>query len=442
MLLIFPDTGEELRRRTLEALQERDANLPAIVVSSNDGEEVIEAFLNAGVWDYVSLDSLWRLPVLARRILDDYSLRERFVEVEDRWAGVAHDVSNLLTTVLGHSELILRRAETDEDLRRSVEGLLMAGEAAASWMKQYATGGPLETTGLYVDLNQVIAGMESMLRLLAGGNIELRLQLGPNPMPVTADPAQLARAIVNLALNARDAMPEGGCLTIQTKAALALAEGARGNGNPGPWAKLTVIDTGRGIEKQRQPRLFDRFHTTKEQHQGLGLATVRTLAERCGGFTELQSTQGVGTAVSIYLPCAAQSSDKAETMSDPQPFSNASRKVLVVDDDPPLREVLSHTLSLAGYGVLQAGTAQEALEIQRQQPACIDLLLTDLRMAPMDGRTLAGMLRARNPRMKVIYISGYPNHGACSLEENAEFLMKPFKPTALLEKIRAVLTKA
>jgi two-component system cell cycle sensor histidine kinase/response regulator CckA len=439
MLLVSPNSPRQLPAGIPEILGDSTLNLPVVVVGEDGGEEAVGPYLQAGIWDYVSQDSLWRLAVLARRALEHYALRQRLQEVEDLWAEAAHDVSNLLAAVMGQSELILMRVKADEELRRSVEGILKTGEAAASWMKQCVTdrrGSPARPGG---DLNQGIAGIESILGVLAGSRIQLRLSLWPEPLPVTADPPQMARMIINLALNARDAMPEGGRLTVKTEAAAAGEIPA--DCAPGPWAKITVADSGVGIGVEQQSRIFDRSYSTKDQHQGLGLATVRRLVERCGGFVTLKSAARAGTVVSIYLPCAPQLSEETAATPRRQVFSDRSKKILVVDDDPPLREVLTRTLSIAGYCVLEARTAQEALQIQSRQPGSIDLVLTDVRMSSMSGWKLAETLRERDPKMKVIYISGYSDHHANDSSQGADFLMKPFKPTVLLERVQASLAE-
>jgi two-component system cell cycle sensor histidine kinase/response regulator CckA len=440
ILLIASDSSGQLPPGVLEILNDKRLCLWAVVLTDGDNEVAVQGHLKTGLWDCVSRDTLWRLPTLAKRAMETYGLRQRLTEAEELWTGVTHDVSNLLGAVLAHSEFILMRVQHDEELRRAIEGIMKAAENAASWMTHGAAIDQLNGERRQIlDLNEVVTRMESILRLLAGITIELRFQMGKEPVPVIADAAQIARIVLNLALNAVDAMPAGGQLTIKTEAEW-VTPGAEAGSHAGPWGKLTVADSGQGIDTQQQPRIFDRFYSTRGPRRGLGLPTVRALIKRSGGYLEVKSTAGKGSAFEVYLPYARQLSDRPEVRSQPQ--SKSVKRILLVDDDAPLREVLARTLASAGYSVIEAGSAHEAIQIQAIQPGSIDLLLTDLRMSSMNGRDLAEVLRARDLEIKIIYISGYPDRRSDGAKNESDFLLKPFKPSALLEKIQACLREA
>jgi two-component system, cell cycle sensor histidine kinase and response regulator CckA len=366
-------------------------------------------------------------------------LRQKLKEREELWTGVTHDVSNLLTAVLGHSEYVLMRIQNDEELRSAIEGMMKAAENAASWMRQGTSAAPCggERRQL-TDLNDVVKGLEVILRLLAGTRIQLRLQTWKEPLRVVADGAELARIIFNLALNALDAMPAGGQLIIETEAEL-VAPGAEARRHPGLWSKITVADSGQGIDREQQLRIFDRFYSTRGPDRGLGLPTVRALIERSGGHVDLSSIPEKGSAFYVYFPCPRQLQETPEVTFQLQPPSNETKRILLVDDDAPLRIILARTLMSAGYIVMQAASAQEAIRMQAAEAGSIDLLLTDIRMSSMNGRDLAQALRTRDPAMKIIYISGCSDPRAASEKNRSDFLMKPFKPTILLEKVQASL---
>ncbi|HTV53601.1 MAG TPA: response regulator [Terriglobia bacterium] len=439
MLLVAADSAGRLQAGVLEILDQNTFDLPVIVVTSGSDEAAVPECLKTGVWDCVSRRALWRLPTLAKRVIETHALRHKLKDAEEVWTGVTHDVSNLLSAVLGHSEFVLTRVKDDEELRRAIEGMMKAAENAALWMRQGASPAQFRSERpQLMDLNEVVTGLEVILRLLAGGRIQVRLQIWKEPLRVIADGAQLARIVFNLALNALDAMPAGGQLTIETEAELAPAgDEARIQG--GYWGKITVADSGQGMDREQQLHIFDRLYSTRGPDRGLGLPTVHALIERFGGHLELRSTTGKGSTFYVYLPCARQSQETPVITFQPQLQLNSAKRILLVDDDAPLRMVLARTFASAGYTVAQAASAQEAIQIQAVEPEPIDLLLTDVRMSSMNGRDLAEVLRARDPAMKIIYISGCSDPRAASEKNRSDFLMKPFKPTILLEKVQASL---
>lgn len=424
--------------RLAELLNGKHLKLPYIIVTELAGEELSGPYFEDHVWDFVSKHDFWRLPFLARRIIENFGLEEQLRRAHDGWAQLSHDVRNLLTAVLAHSEFILDRVQADKELRRAVEGILKAGEMAAGWARPPAMERLETSTPPSTDLNQWLLQTETLLCLLAGDKIQLSLKLWPDPIHVITDAGELTRVLVNLVLNACEAMPSGGRLTVATETVTS-RPGSRNESAQGFWAKITVADSGIGIHAQDQSQIFSPTYTTKKNHQGLGLPAARTLVEDAGGKIELKSAEGQGAAFSIYLPQAAAQPNEPANGSESGVGTNRVRKILLVEDDPTLREIISRILSAAGYCVFQAGSGDEALRIQRLQPGSIDLLLTDIRMGSMTGCALAEALRARQPGIRTIYISGYAGGETISDMHGEAYLMKPFKPTSLLQKIEEVL---
>jgi two-component system, cell cycle sensor histidine kinase and response regulator CckA len=439
MLLIAPEPGVLLPPGVLELQGDRRFRMWPVVLTDRADGPVVQEYLKRGIWDCVSQDALWRLPIVAKRVLETHRLRQQLTEAEELWTGVTHDVSNLLGAVLGHSEFILMRVRQDQEVRRAVEGIMKAAEDAASWMRHGTSaeqpyGERLQIT----DLNEVVMRMEGLLRLLAGNNIQLGLQMWKEPVHVVADPARVARIVLNLALNAFDAMMAGGQLTLQTEAERVTSARETGSHAAG-WGKLTVADSGHGIDTEDQTRIFDRFYSTRGPRRGLGLPTVRALVERFGGHLELKSTAGKGSAFYVYLPYAETMSGKPEVTLPPLARSSGAKNILLVDDDTLLREVLARTLASAGYNVIQAASAHEAIQMHSDPSCSIDLLITDIRLSSMNGHHLADALRERDPKLKIIYISGCPEELSAAEKSQSDLLIKPFRPSALLEKVHTCM---
>ncbi len=435
VILASPDLPGWTPPRILDTVREAGPGLPWVLVSGKVPADEAEEYLKAGAWDWVPTGHLWRLTASARRALENHSFRQNLAQVENLWAGIGHDVNNLLSGVIGNSEYLLNFLAADAKARQALEGILIAGELSAAWMQQCVTTGRAGVSRC-ADLGQALERMESTLRLLAGDRIQLRLKVGRNPIPVAADPAQVARVILNLVFNARDAMPEGGRLTIQAEITHTHGGPAAPGGRPPAWGRIAVADTGTGMDKETCRRIFDPLYTSKGQHLGLGLPTARALVEQSGGFIELKSGLSSGTTFYVYLPLG-ETLPKQDGPGIGDPLESGSKLVLVAEDDPLLREILSRTLKSGGYSVLEAGRAEEALELSRRHS--IDLLLTDVRMAPMSGPELVSAVRAHEPGMKVVYISGRPDERLASSENRTAFLLKPFKPLALLQKVEETL---
>jgi len=363
--------------------------------------------------------------------------------------GVAHDFNNLLTVITGRTELLLLRLSADDPRRRDIELVRKTADRAAALTQQLLAFSRKQMLQLRVlDLNGVVAAMAQMLKPLLGETIHLITLLDPALGRVKADPAQFEQIIVNLAVNARDAMPQGGRLTIETSNVDLdnhFVDSHPGS-SAGAHTMLCVRDTGTGMSPEVQSHLFEPFFTTKGvgKGTGLGLATVYGIVKQHNGYIRIESALGAGTAVRIHLPCVATATDSvAAPESDPPPVA-ASETVLVVEDESELRELTTEVLGIAGYSVLSAGSPSEALEIARRHPGPIHLLLTDVVMPEMSGRDLADRLVPARPGMKVLYMSGYTDdaivhHGV--LDPGTVLLQKPFTPDGLTRMVGDVLTR-
>jgi CheY-like chemotaxis protein len=298
-----------------------------------------------------------------------------------------------------------------------------------------------------LDLNAVVENMESMLRRLIGEDVALRTDLAPALGRVKADPGQIEQVIVNLVVNARDAMPQGGKLTIETTE-VELTEGdaqQHAGLRPGPTVVLAVSDTGTGMDEATRARIFEPFFTTKEQGKGtgLGLSTVYGIVQQSDGGISVHSADGRGTTFRIYLPRVEESVEIAPTPEAPMRAGGGTETVLLVEDEDELRAVVLETLQLYGYTVLEAGHGGEAMLMAERYPGPIHLLLTDVVMPTMSGADLARRLAAVRLEMKVLFVSGYTDdaivhHGV--LEPGTAFLEKPFNPEQLVRRVREVLS--
>jgi CheY-like chemotaxis protein len=297
-----------------------------------------------------------------------------------------------------------------------------------------------------LDLNAVVAGLEGMLRRLLGEDIDFATLLPPGLGRVKADPGQVEQALINLAVNARDAMPRGGRLTIETREVEldgASAEAPR-EARPGPHVLLAVSDTGHGMTPEVKARIFEPFFTTKEQGKGtgLGLAMVYGFVRQSGGHVAVSSEPGVGTTFKLYLP----RTEEEVTGHKPSPGVRAaprgSETVLLAEDDPAVRALSRHALRAGGYKVLEAGDGAEAVRVAEVYLRPIHLLVTDVVMPGVGGRELAARLLALHPETKVLFVSGYPDDAVVRQgirEEQAHFLQKPFSADSLAQKVREVL---
>ena len=362
--------------------------------------------------------------------------------------GVAHDFNNLLTVIIGCSDLMLPRLGSSAPLRPYLLEIKGAGERAAVLTRQLLAFSRKQIfESKVVDLNQIVANMGSMLLRLIGAHIDLIVAPGSELWPVKADPSQIEQVIMNLTINARDAMPDGGKLTIETCNVEFDEEYASRHivSKPGPYVMMAISDTGHGIDHATQARIFEPFFTTKEQGKGtgMGLAIVYGIVKQSNGFIWVYSELEQGASFKVYLPRHVGTSETAEVESrqNMKP-ARGSETILLVEDESAIRRLLTELLTYSGFTILQADNGVTALQVADQHAGPIHLLITDIVMPQMSGRVLAEQLTVRRPDMKVLYISGYEAHAIVHqgiLDEGAPFLPKPFSNDALLQKIHKLL---
>jgi PAS domain S-box-containing protein len=394
-----------------------------------------------------------RLDGMARDITEQRKLEEQFRQAQKMEAvgrlagGVAHDFNNLLTVINSYSEFLLEDLGPEDHRRQDVEEIRKAGVSAASLTRQLLAFSRQQVIEPQVlDLNAVLANAESLVKRMIGEDIEVVTVLAPQLGAVRADPGQLEQVIMNLAVNARDAMPDAGRLTLETANAEMDEAYLRNHavGTPGRYVMLAVSDTGVGMDETTKAHIFEPFFTTKEPGKGtgLGLATVYGVVKQNGGFIWVYSEPGHGTTFKIYLP---RVDELARSVSRPQVAKESLQgveTVLLVEDAVAVRAVASHTLQRQGYTVLEAPNGAAALRLAAEHPGPIHMVVTDVVMPGMNGRQFAEQLAAARPSLKVLYTSGYTDdaivrHGV--LEAGVKFLQKPFTPDALARKVREVL---
>jgi len=361
--------------------------------------------------------------------------------------GIAHDFNNLLTAITGQSEMCLRRLTPEDPIYGRIDEIKKAGDRAAVLTRQLLAFSRKQILQPEViDLNHVVFEVSKMLQRLIGEDIDLLLGLGADIGSVKADPNQLEQVLMNLTVNARDAMPTGGKLTIETSN-VQLNEAFAGRHlsvPPGDYVMLAVSDTGCGIDAATQARIFEPFFTTKEvgKGTGLGLATVYGIVKQSGGSLWVYSEVGQGTTFKIYLPCVEGPVEKVKVVAKHGELAAGVETVLLVEDESVVREMAMEILVECGYSVLEAKDGAEALQLARQHAGEIHLMLTDVVMPRMSGRDLAEQLAIFRPEVKVLYMSGYTDdaivhHGV--LDEGTAFIGKPFTMEALAKKVRETL---
>jgi PAS domain S-box-containing protein len=381
-----------------------------------------------------------------QRRLEEQLLQSQKLEAVGRLAGgIAHDFNNLLTTILGYSELILHSRPDDPELRVEIGEIRKASERAASLTRQLLAFSRKQVIEPRVlDVNALVAESSRMLRRIIGEDIALVTDLSPGLASVRADPVQLEQVIVNLAVNARDAMPEGGRLAVTTRP-VRLDAPLPGRSGPGPgsWVKVSVADTGVGMDAATQERIFEPFFTTKEKGKGtgLGLSTAYGIVKQSGGFIYATSEVGRGATFDIYLPSVNERPAERDAEPPPPETEYGRETILLAEDEEGLRALNRRILESHGYRVLAARDAEEASTLARGH-AVVDMLVTDIVMPGASGRQLARRLLQERPGLKVLYVSGYLDGSAGAeavLEPGANFLQKPFTPDALLRRVREAL---
>jgi PAS domain S-box-containing protein len=386
-----------------------------------------------------------------RKTLEEQLRQSQKMEAIGQLAGgIAHDFNNLLTVITGYSELSIKRLQSDDPLRRSLEEIKKAGDRAASLTRQLLAFSRKQVLQLkFLDLNEVVSDMEKMLRRLIGENIELRTALDQQLGSIKADPGQIEQVIMNLAVNARDAMPGGGKLTIETQNVYVDEQYARKHlaVSPGPYVMVAVSDTGAGMDDQTQKHIFEPFFTTKEvgRGTGLGLSTVYGIVRQSAGNIWVYSEVGRGTTFKIYLPRAEEEAQGYKRSVATEEALRGTETILLAEDEETLRKLAREVLEMYGYQVMESANGGAALLFCERHKGPIHLLLTDVIMPEMSGRELAIRLAGLRPEMKTLYMSGYTDTAIVHqgvLNEGENFIQKPFSPEALAQKVREVLDKS
>jgi PAS domain S-box-containing protein len=375
--------------------------------------------------------------------------RSQKMEAIGRLAGgIAHEFNTLLTSVTGYSDVLMRALGTDHPLRREVEEISNAAQQATDLTRHLLAFGRQQTRQPRVlDLDRVVAEMELMLRRVIEEDVELVTSHSTQSALIKADAGQLQQTILNLALNAREAMPDGGRLTIRTERTEVdqSTPGHAADVPPGSYVVLSVCDTGCGMDEKTKAQLFEPFFTTKQRDQasGLGLSTVYGIVTQSGGYIVVDSQPGQGTDLRIYFPRASQADCECEASESSVPEAlHGTETVLVVEDDSPVRNLAADVLEDHGYRVMTAEGGPEALSICADPSTLIDLMLTDLIMPKMNGRDLARQATQERPQMKIVYLSAYNEGHVLArdlIDPGAAFVQKPFTPVSLLHEIRKTL---
>jgi PAS domain S-box-containing protein len=394
-----------------------------------------------------------RVQGIARDVTHRKHLEEQLMQAQKMEAighlagGVAHDFNNLLTAVTGYSDLVLRRLGSDSPVRQEVEQIKRAGQRATTLTRQLLAFSRKQMLQPRVlDLNSVLSDVERLLKRLIGENIQLIMVLGAELGRVKADPGQIEQIIMNLAVNARDAMPHGGTLTVGTANVMLDEDYAAQHVDvrPGRYVMLAVSDTGMGMDADTQTRIFEPFFTTKAKGKGtgMGLSTVYGIVKQSGGNIWVYSEPNQGSTFKIYLPRIDDAADVQELPSHEAEISTGTETVLLVEDEEAVRSLICRILRSGGYTVLESLSPEDALRIVREHPEPIHLLLSDVIMPHMSGREVANKVSLLSPNTKVLFMSGYTDdalgqHGV--LDPGTAFLQKPFEPDALARKVREVL---
>ena len=435
--------------------------IPLIFVSGTLGEERAIDSLKSGVTDYVLKGRLARLVPAVRRALQEVETRSEHRQMEAQFiegqkmdvigqlvAGVAHDFNNMLAIIMGCSDLIALDLPASSPLRKYTDEIRHASKRAAGVTRQLLVFSRKETVEpVVLDVNEVVEDLEKMLRRLIDENIEMTMVPGKHTGRVEADEGYIGQVLMNLVVNARDAMPNGGKLTIATQNVT--LDAAHGRNHPGAvagdYVVLSVSDTGTGMTEEVKARVFEAFFTTKPlgKGTGLGLATCQTIVQQCGGHIEVDSELGKGTTFKIYFPRVDRPAHTPVKPYPDGPLPRGTETVLVVEDEPSVRHLARDVLKSQGYEVLTASNGHEALHVAREHlGASIGLVFTDVIMPQMSGKVMAEWLKTTYPDLKILFTSGYTDDAIAHLgvlDGAVEFLPKPYTPAILIHKVREML---
>jgi signal transduction histidine kinase len=448
--------------QVLHGIRKNHTAIPFIFVSGTIGEEKAIEAIKSGATDYVLKDRLSRIPLAVRRAVDESRERERARQLQSQLVqaqkmeaigrlagGVAHDFNNMLTVINGYSELLLSQTDANDPRRPEIEEIRNAGERAAGLTRQLLTFSRRQVfQPTTLDLNAILRGLEKMVGRLIGEDIKLVLRLATELHPVNADAGQIEQVVVNLVVNARDAMPAGGKILIETSN-VDLDEAFSSQHpelKPGPHSLIKVSDTGGGISSEVKEHLFEPFFTTKEKGKGtgLGLSTALGIVQQCGGMIQLAHETGWGATFRIYLPRSGKDLQPSAPAPAGASVARGTETVLIAEDLDTVRRLAERILTGAGYRVLMARDGTDALRMFEERDEKIHLLMADVVMRSMTGPELAGLVHRTHPETKILFISGYTDQRLAELAESvsgAGFLQKPFTVEGLKRKVREVLDR-
>jgi two-component system cell cycle sensor histidine kinase/response regulator CckA len=446
----------------LALVKETLPDIPFILISGTIGEEMAVEALKNGATDYVLKDRLERLEVVLTRALRERQEREDLLKAEAALlvsqtqllqsqkmealgrlsGGIAHDFNNILTAITGYSELALMNTKLDEGLRSDIQEILNAAFRAAALTRQLLAFSRRQIfSPKILDLNRSLSELDRMLQRIIGEDVKLTVEADPDICRVRVDSDQIGQVILNLVVNARDAMPKGGTITLRTTNVEldAAAVSAHPDVPSGRFVRLSVEDSGIGMNAETLALIFEPFFTTKGTGTGLGLATVYGIVKQSNGFIAVDSVLGRGTVFHVYLPCVAGDLDAVRTFPAPESLKG-SETILVVDDDAAVGLVARRVLEAQGYKVIAAQGGEEALRLCRASETPVDLVLTDVVMAGLSGPELAKRLKADRPACRILFVSGYAEGGITEFAAVKEhFITKPFSVGDLVKKVRQIL---
>jgi signal transduction histidine kinase/ActR/RegA family two-component response regulator len=392
------------------------------------------------------------LDITQRRQMEERLRQSQRMDAVGQLAGgIAHEANNMMSVVLGCADYVLQRTDLQPSVREDVDQIWRAAKRTAGITQQLLAFSRRQVLQPQVlDLNAAVRAMEPILSRTLGETGGVRMHLSPGVGPVRADPGQLEQVLINLTLNARDAMPGGGRLTIETTTVVLDRAYATAKSvatlRPGEYAALIVSDTGHGIDRAVLGQIFEPFFTTKSvgQGTGLGLSTVYGIVKQSGGFIWVYSEPGLGTTFKVYLPIATASPNPLTPRAS-SPTARSTELILVAEDEAMVRGIMARTLRECGYVVLEAADGREALEIVESQGGRVNLIVADVVMPVLGGREMAARLAERWPEIPVLFTSGYTGLDVVSrglLDEGREFLQKPLAPEALARKVREMVDSA
>jgi PAS domain S-box-containing protein len=452
--IVAPEHLDRVRQMVADATSWVGATTCELEIVTRDHERVMLEVSSRLVWQKrkpVAVQGIAR-DVTGRKTLEDQLRQAQKIEAIGKLAGgVAHDFNNILTAIIGHADLMLKEpGQGSERTLSGVQAIKNAAERAAGLTQQLLAFSRKQVLRpVILNLNAMISESMKMLRPVITEHIQLALVLDPALGSMKADPGQIEQVIVNLVVNARDAMPQGGKLTIETARVNLDDAYARQHASvrPGHYVMLAVSDTGSGMNADAQAHIFEPFFTTKGRGKGtgLGLSTVYGIVKQSGGSIWVSSERGEGTAFKIYFPCVDQPAEEVATRAQLTESPGGSETILVVEDEEMVRRLVCQILTSKGYRVLEAANGEEGLLVCKRQPFPIHIMVTDVVMPEMNGRDLANRVAAIRPAMKVLFMSGYSEDAVVRdgvLDPGLNFIQKPFAPEALAWKVREVLGRS